>query len=199
MNPGTRSSAGMEIETAMPSANRSECGRCTLRAPSRAPAFRRLFPGTALRAGRPAATSGSRALSTLLFAVIALLASPAALMAKPREQRVVLNRAINKPAVENLQRWVSGGHESWCKDARMVASSELRRIAPDFTFPGDLRALPLQAEFLTGTKAVFTWTPLDARASYRVTVERFAWLLPLAGKRGNIVWVPTRTEIVAHP
>ena len=199
MNPGTRSSAGQNIETAMPSTNRSECRRCTLRAPSRASALRRLFPGRALCAGRPAASRGSRVFPALVLAAITLLAPPAALLAKPHEQRIVLNRAINKPAVENLQRWVNGGHESWCKDARMVASSELRRIAPDFASAGDLQALPLQTEFLTGTKAVFTWTPLDARAHYRVTVERFAWLLPLAGRRGNIVWVPTRTEIIAHP
>jgi len=199
MNPGTKSSAGKNIESAMPSTNRSECGRCMLRAPSRASALRRLFPRAALRAGRSAAFRNLPVLSTLLLAAVAVLASPFALPAKPHEQRIVLNRAINRPAVENLQRWVNGGHESWCKDARMVASSELRRIAPDFALSGDLQALPLQTEFLTGTKAVFAWTPLDARATYRVTVERFAWLLPLAGKRGDIVWVPTRTEIVAHP
>ena len=127
------------------------------------------------------------------------LAFPAALWSRPREQRVVLNSAINKPAIESLQRWVSGGHESWRRDARMVASVELRRIAPDFVAGNGLRAMPLQTEFLTGTKAIFTWTPLDGRATYWVTVERFAWLLPLAGERERIVWVPTSTEIVAHP
>lgn len=111
----------------------------------------------------------------------------------------MLNRAINKPAIENLQRLASSGHQSWSKNARAVASAELRRIAPDFKAGARLRALPLRTEFLTGTKAVFVWTPTDGRATYRVTVERFAWLLPLAGRRKNIVWVPTSTEIVAYP
>jgi hypothetical protein len=98
-----------------------------------------------------------------------------------------------------LQRWVNGGHEAWCKDARMVAFDQLRRIAPDFTNEqSELMALPLAGQSASGTKKVFMWTPLDGRATYRVTVERFAWLLPIAGKRDAIVWIPTRTEILAH-
>lgn len=146
-------------------------------------------------------SSGNRMLAVLAIGV-SCLAMPAGLVARPHSERVVLNRAINRAAIENLQRWVSSGHESWCKDARMVASAELRRIAPDYDYSAggsELTALPLQTEFLTGTKAVFTWTPLDGRATYRLTVERFAWLLPMAGERGNIVWVPTSTEIVTHP
>lgn len=144
-------------------------------------------------------SSGNRLLPVLAIGV-SCLAMPAALVGRPHSERVVLNRAINRAAIENLQRWVSSGHESWCKDSRMVASAELRRIAPDFAGGQDeLHALPFQTEFLTGTKAVFTWTPVDGRATYRVTVERFAWLLPMAGERDNIVWVPTSTEIVMHP
>ena len=146
---------------------------------------------------------GSRKAIFLAASVIAgllLLAPPAARPAPPRDQRLVISHTIDKAAIENLQRWVSAGHESWCKDARMVASKELLRIAPDFAGgQAELQALPLQTEFLTGTKAIFTWTPLDGRATYRVTVERYAWLLPIAGERDRIIWVPARTEIVAHP
>ena len=146
---------------------------------------------------------GSRKAILFAASVIAgllLLAPPAAWPKPPRNQHVVMNHAIDKAAIENLQRWVSAGHESWCKDARMVASKELLRIAPDFAGgQAELQALPLQTEFLTGTKAIFTWTPMDGRATYRVTVERYAWLLPIAGERDRIIWVPARTEIVAYP
>ena len=195
MNPKTKGTTKPFVALS----RRSECRRWTPQKPSRAPALRRLLHGAALRASRSADPGTSARSAAALFAICMLLAFPAALRSRPREQRVVLNSAINRPAIENLQRWVSGGHQSWCRDARMVASAELRRIAPDFVAGTDLRAMPLQTEFLAGTKAVFTWTPLDGRATYRVTVERFAWLLPLAGARERIVWVPTSTEIVAHP
>ena len=146
---------------------------------------------------------GSRKAILFAASVIAghlLLAPPAARPAPPRDQHVVMNHTIDKAAIENLQRWVSAGHESWCKDARMVASQELLRIAPDFAGgQAELQALSLQTEFLAGTRAIFTWTPLDGRATYRVTVERYAWLLPIAGERDCIIWVPARIEIVAHP
>jgi hypothetical protein len=47
-------------------------------------------------------------------------------------------------------------------------------------------------------KMAFEWTPLDGRATYRVTVERFEWLLPIAGDADALVWVPTTTEIQIH-
>jgi hypothetical protein len=31
-----------------------------------------------------------------------------------------------------------------------------------------------------------------------VTVERFGWLLPIAGDANSIVWVPTHAEVIAH-
>jgi hypothetical protein len=39
---------------------------------------------------------------------------------------------------------------------------------------------------------------MDGRALYRVTVERFDWLLPFARNQESIVWVPTSTEIRIH-
>lgn len=48
------------------------------------------------------------------------------------ETRVVSYRAVDRAQVENLQRWVAAGHEGWCKDARLVAVEELKRLAADF-------------------------------------------------------------------
>jgi hypothetical protein len=113
------------------------------------------------------------------------------------ENRLVNYRAVDRAEIESLQRWVVAGHEDWCKDARLVAAEELKRIASDFA--GD--ATELTAEDVrdgsSGAKKVaFAWTPLDGRATYRLTVERFEWLLPIAKDADSVVWVPTMTEIL---
>ena len=103
---------------------------------------------------------------------------------------------IDRPAVENLQRWVNGGHDSWCTDAREVALTELRRVAPDFSGDRlDLVSLSTNAQEKSATQAEFTWTSLDGSASYRITLQRFDWLKPLAGKTSSTVWTPTQVEI----
>ena len=138
-------------------------------------------------------------LSLCVLAMAMILAAPASLAGRSHEERITQSRTINRAAIENLQRWVDSGHETWCRDARMVASYQLERIAPDFS--GERHksmALPLETKIATGSRRVFEWTPLDGRATYQVTVERFAWLKRIAGRRDAIVWVPTRTEIIAH-
>ncbi len=106
---------------------------------------------------------------------------------------------IDHARIENLQRWVSAGHEEWCKDARLVAMDELRRVAPAFASEAaDLEAVPMDQEAGSEHRAVFAWSSPDGRATYRVTVERFDWLLPMAGEEGGIVWVPTHVEVVSH-
>lgn len=142
--------------------------------------------------------------STLVRIAVALLAgvlatgAPAA-MASAGERRIDLKTEVDRHKIENLQRWVSAGHEEWCKDARLVAMDELRRVAPAFAGnEADVEALPLDAEPASENRAVFIWTSPDGKASYRVTVERFEWLLPIAGGADSIVWVPTHAEIIAQ-
>ena len=142
--------------------------------------------------------------STLVRIAVALLAgvlatgAPAA-MASAGERRIDLKTEVDRHKIENLQRWVSAGHEEWCKDARLVAMDELRRVAPAFGGnEADMEALPLDAEPASENRAVFVWTSTDGKASYRVTVERFEWLLPIAGGADSIVWVPTHAEIIAQ-
>ena len=114
---------------------------------------------------------------------------------RANESRVIRYRAVDRVAVENLQRWVAAGHEDWCKDPRLVAANELTRITPDFggdavkVSTDDLKEIPHEK------KMTFSWAPLDGRAIYRITVERFDWLLPIAKDTNGIVWVPTVVEI----
>lgn len=114
---------------------------------------------------------------------------------------LVSHRLAARTEIENLQRWVAAGHEDWCKDPRLVAAEELKRIAADFA--GNVTELTNvnlreDADTVDAKKAAFEWTPLDGRATYRVTVEQFEWLLPIAKNAEAMIWVPTMTEIQIH-
>jgi hypothetical protein len=115
------------------------------------------------------------------------------------EDRITNNRNINRSEVENLQRWVSSGHADWCKEARLVAAEELWRLAAEYSGEGfELNAISAEPIANGGNRVTFEWAPMDGRALYRVTVERFDWLLPIAKDAESIVWVPTSTEIRIH-
>jgi hypothetical protein len=151
------------------------------------------------RTAIPRAHNFSTRIAGGILAGLLALFVPAASTATPAERRVDVSRDLDRVKIENLQRWVSAGHEEWCKDARLVAMDELRRVAP--TFGGnsaDFDALPLDTESSDAQRAVFVWSSPDGRATYRVTVERFGWLLPIAGDANAIVWVPTHAEVIAH-
>jgi hypothetical protein len=127
------------------------------------------------------------------------LAPLAAASSVGKEERIVNERAINRAEVENLQRWVSSGHADWCKDARLVAAEELWRLAPEYSGDGlELNAISGETNAAGGDRVTFEWASMDGRAVYRVTVERFDWLLPIASDTEAIVWVPTSTEIRTH-
>jgi hypothetical protein len=136
---------------------------------------------------------------TGLATVAAPLAFATATGAAGKGKPVDMRLSVDRAKVETLQRWVNAGHEEWCKDARLVAIDEMKRVTP--TFAGgatDLEALPLDTDSEDVGRAVFVWSPPDGSATYRITVERFDWLLPLAGEVNSIVWVPTHAEIVPH-
>jgi hypothetical protein len=125
-----------------------------------------------------------------------MFAAPVIAAAGPVSHKEVRLPRVDRRAIENLQRWVNGGHDAWCKDAREVASAELRRVAPEFSGERfDLVSLPVDSEEISAKRAVFTWSAMDGSARYRVTVERYDWLKMLAGGESKTVWVPSRVEI----
>jgi hypothetical protein len=129
---------------------------------------------------------------------VATLAPVAAMANRHEASRISNQRVIDRANVENLQRWVSAGHADWCKDARLVAAEEFWRLAADFSGDGfELSAASDVAAANGKNRVTFEWVPPDGRALYRVTVERFIWLLPIAKDAESIVWVPTSTEIRA--
>jgi hypothetical protein len=134
-----------------------------------------------------------------MLAGVMILVPLAAFGAVREEDRITNNRNINRSEVENLQRWVSSGHADWCKEARLVAAEELWRLAAEYSGEGfELNAISAEPIANGGNRVTFEWAPMDRRALYRVTVERFDWLLPIAKDSESIVWVPTSTEIRIH-
>ena len=129
----------------------------------------------------------------------AMTVAPLAAARNTREEdRISNERTIDRAKVEGLQRWVSAGHADWCKDARLVAAEELKRVAAEYSDQGlELDAVEDQ-DLSSGNRATFEWATLDGRVAYRVTVERFEWLLPIAKSVESMVWVPTSTEILVQ-
>ena len=74
-----------------------------------------------------------------------------------------------------------------------------RVLTPEYSAAGlDLNAIRFEIKATGGDRVTFEWASMDGRAVYRVTVERFDWLLPIASDTEAIVWVPTSTEIRTH-
>jgi hypothetical protein len=117
--------------------------------------------------------------------------------AEPKEHRAVYNFSVERAKVEDLQRWVNAGHDSWCRDPQLVAATSLRRIVPD-SEDFDLASLPLEVERRQKTSAVYIFHSLDGNTTYRVTVRRFRWLLPVAGNLHKMIWVPEHAEILTR-
>lgn len=114
-----------------------------------------------------------------------------------KEHRAVYNFPIDRAKVEDLQRWVNSGHDPWCRDSQLVAASSLQRLLPDSN-EVELASLPLELESSQKTSAVYTFHSVDGLTTYRITVCRYRWLLPVAGSLHKTVWVPERVEIVTH-
>jgi len=139
------------------------------------------------------------AIGTICWLAGGIKTSPDAARNTREQQRVIRYPVLGRAEIENLQRWVTLGHEDWAKDPRLVASQELERMAADFD--GDAAELDSRDPTAVGRgerTMTFEWTPLDGRAVYRVTVKRFDWLLPIAKDTEGIVWVPAMTEIRLH-
>ncbi|HEY1472383.1 MAG TPA: hypothetical protein VGF61_25320 [Candidatus Acidoferrum sp.] len=52
--------------------------------------------------------------------------------AQVRPQRIVRDYPVDRAKLEHLHRWVNEGHDTWCRDPKLVASAALNRVAPGF-------------------------------------------------------------------
>ena len=120
--------------------------------------------------------------------------------ARAKPQRLVKEYPVDRAKLEHLQRWVNQGHDTWCRDPRLVASAVLARVAPEvLNSEFELVSLPSEKRTARGRKSIYTFASPDGRTSYQVTLCRYRWLLPAAGTTGQMVWFPVRIEIITRP
>jgi len=134
-------------------------------------------------------------LSLILWTVGAAAMNLAA--AEPKEHRIVHDFAVDRAKIEDLQSWVNAGHDSWCRDPQLVAATALRRVSPNLA-DYELASLPLELERSRMTSIVYTFHSLNGNSTYRVTLRRHHWLLPISGSLQKTIWVPERVEIIAR-
>ena len=120
--------------------------------------------------------------------------------AQVRRQRVVRDHPVDRAELEHLQRWVNEGHDTWCRDPKLVASAALNRVAPGFAnCEFELASLPTERTTAHGTKSIYTCASLDGRTTYQVTLYRYRYLLSIAGTPDKFVWAPVRIETITRP
>jgi hypothetical protein len=119
--------------------------------------------------------------------------------AQTREQHAVQAIPVDRARVENLQRWVDAGHDTWCRDPQSVAAMALRRVAPEFSnYDFELAALTTGNEKVSPTQAVYMFYSIDGRTSYRVTLRRFRWQNTIAASPNERIWIPVRSEKITR-
>ena len=131
----------------------------------------------------------------LLLALLAISTAPAA-HAQTKPHRIVKTYPVNRANAENLQRWVNSGHDTWCRDPKLVAAHTLEQFAPglaDSTY--ELASQPVVRKLSHGNVVIYTCHSLDGQTTYRVTLRHPQWLRPTAGSTSKIVWLPTRLEM----
>jgi hypothetical protein len=115
--------------------------------------------------------------------------------AQTREHRAVETIPVDRARVENLQRWVDAGHDTWCRNPPLVAAMTLRRIAPEFAnYDFELASLTNGNEEISPARAVYTFHSVDGYTSYRITLRRFRWHRKAGVSIDGQIWVPVRSE-----
>jgi hypothetical protein len=119
--------------------------------------------------------------------------------AQTREQRVVQMIPVDRARVENLQRWVNAGHDTWCRNSQLVAAVTLRRVAPEFSnYDFELASLTTGNEKVSPSQAIYTFHSIDGHSSYRIMLRRFRWQSKSATSSDDRIWVPVRSEKITR-
>jgi hypothetical protein len=144
---------------------------------------------------RTAAPAMMRVMFSLMLWTLGVSMELSAVQA--RERRSTYDFPVERTKAEALQRWVNDGHDIWCRDAQLVAAASLNRILSDDS-EIELASLPVERESHSKTTETYTIHSLDGGTTYRVTLRRYRWLLPVAGSYKKMIWVPERVEIITH-
>jgi hypothetical protein len=115
--------------------------------------------------------------------------------AQTREHRAVQEIPVDRARVENLQRWVNAGHDTWCRNPQFVAAMTLRRVAPEFSnYDFQLASLTTGDEEVSQTRAIYTFRSIDGKTTHRISLRRFRWQSTPAASLDERIWVPVRSE-----
>lgn len=134
----------------------------------------------------------------LLLLLLGVASTPSA-YAQTQPHRIVKTYPMNRANAENLQRWVNAGHDTWCRDPKLVAAHTLEQFAPglaDSTY--ELASQPAVHKLPHGNTAIYTYHSLDGQTTYRITLRRPQWLRRTAGSTNKIIWLPDRLEVLSQ-
>jgi hypothetical protein len=113
--------------------------------------------------------------------------------------KIVQEFPVDPSRVENLQRWVDSGHDTWCRSANLVAQATLQRFAPEFSATDlSLARLPIERKQLNRDKVIYTYHSLDGYTTYRITVVRYQQIAHSTVLKGARVWLPIRSEKITR-
>jgi hypothetical protein len=119
--------------------------------------------------------------------------------AQTREHRELQLIPVDRARVENLQRWVNAGHDTWCRNPQFVAAMTLRRVAPEFSnYDFELASLTTGNEEVSSNQAIFTFHSINGHTAYRITLRRFRWQNKTAASRDERIWIPVRSEKITR-
>lgn len=126
----------------------------------------------------------------LAFLVVVACGSGGAVVATAQCSPKTGRQPVLKKDYEDLQRWVNDGHEPWRMDANAVAAEALLKFRDASKDEWDVYRVNLKTVQETQIHAVYEYSA-GQNLCYKVTVQRFSWLLPLAKKWDSMVWAPT--------
>jgi hypothetical protein len=126
--------------------------------------------------------SGLVKTAALLFALLSQDQKPC---------RKVKHSSPQRKEIIAMQREVNEGHRPTQLQAQTVATIALRELRNDPL----LSESSINEESLTNRFAVYSVSGNDGK-TYRVTLQRFKWLLPIAKKYEWMIWVPVKSEVL---
>ena len=120
-----------------------------------------------------------RIVAAILLVALTIVA-PAIAAAAPLPHRNLRVPLLDRRAIENLQRWVSEGHDREFKGARLAASVEMRRFAPDFAATFEQK-LPHSQSFYSSRDIINAYSRVPKAKIAPIAFSRLLFSVPPSG------------------
>jgi len=102
---------------------------------------------------------------------------------------------VDKKELQQLQQFVNEGHQPWRLDSQAIAAEKALQLDNTSKERWNVYGVPATLVGESETRATYEIKSRHAGVSYRITVERFDWLLPSAKKWEWMVWTPAEVRI----